>query len=93
MLPYLAQGAAMAIEDAAVIAECLARTPDDPAGAARAYETKRRRRTARTQRAARRNGTVYHMGGAETALRVLALLTMGGDKLIRRYDWLYGWKM
>jgi 2-polyprenyl-6-methoxyphenol hydroxylase-like FAD-dependent oxidoreductase len=92
MLPYLAQGAAMAIEDAAVIAECLARTPDDPAGAARAYEKQRHRRTARTQRAARRNGTIYHLGGAEAALRVLAFLTMGGDKLIRRYDWLYGWQ-
>jgi salicylate hydroxylase len=35
MLPYLAQGAAMAIEDAAVVAQCLARTPDDPTAALR----------------------------------------------------------
>ena len=40
MLPYLAQGAAMAIEDAAVLAQCLARTIDD-AAALRAYEDKR----------------------------------------------------
>ena len=32
------------------------------------------------------------MGGAEIVLRMLARLAMGGDKLIRRYDWLYGWK-
>ena len=92
MLPYLAQGAGMAIEDAAVLGECLARMPEDPAGAMRAYESMRRPRTARTQRAARRNGAVYHMGGAEALLRALAPLAVGGDRLIRRYDWLYGWK-
>jgi hypothetical protein len=25
-------------------------------------------------------------------LRTLALLAMGGQRLIARYDWLYGWK-
>jgi salicylate hydroxylase len=58
----------------------------------RAYEHARRRRTARTQRAARRNGVVYHMGGAEAVLRTMALLAMGGKRLITRYDWLYGWE-
>jgi salicylate hydroxylase len=91
MLPYLAQGAAMAIEDAAVLAQRLADSPDDPQRALRRYERQRRGRTARTQRAARRNGMVYHMGGAEAFLRTLALIAMGGKRLIRRYDWLYGW--
>jgi salicylate hydroxylase len=91
MLPYLAQGAAMAIEDAAILAASLADSPDDPAAALRRYERARRRRTARVQRAARRNGVVYHMGGAEAFLRTLALIAMGGN-LLRRYDWLYGWK-
>jgi salicylate hydroxylase len=91
MLPYLAQGAAMAIEDAAVLGDCIGRGPDDPAGAMRIYERTRRARTARTQRAARRNGAVYHMGGAAALLRSLALTAMGGQRLIRRYDWLYGW--
>ena len=92
MLPYLAQGAAMAIEDAAVLAQRLAVTPDDPDGAMRRYERLRRKRTARAQRAARRNGKVYHMGGAEAFLRTIALLAMGGQRLLARYDWLYGWK-
>jgi salicylate hydroxylase len=92
MLPYLAQGAAMAIEDAAVLARCLAQTPDDAPAALRNYEDKRRKRTARTQRAARRNGTVYHMGGAEAFLRSLALVAMRGTGLLRHYDWLYGWQ-
>jgi salicylate hydroxylase len=92
MLPYLAQGAAMAIEDAAVLAQRLADAPDDPERAMRLYERQRRSRTARAQRGARRNGTVYHMGGAEAFLRTLALLAMGGKRLLGRYDWLYGWK-
>jgi len=92
MLPYLAQGAAMAIEDAAVLGECLSRRRDDPTAAVRAYEGQRRSRTARTQRAARMNGIVYHLGGNEMLLRLLARFAMGEDKLIRRYDWLYGWK-
>jgi salicylate hydroxylase len=66
--------------------------PDDAPAAMRAYERARLSRTAKTQRAARRNGAVYHMGGAEAFLRMLALIAMGGDRLIRRYDWLYGWK-
>jgi salicylate hydroxylase len=92
MLPYLAQGAAMAIEDAAVLALCLASSPSDPAAAMRAYEDKRRARTARTQRAARRNGLVYHMGGAGALLRTFTLLAMRGSGLIRNYRWLYGWQ-
>lgn len=91
MLPYLAQGAAMAIEDAAVLSACLARRPDDAPGALRAYEAMRQPRTAGLQRDARRNGTIYHLHGAAAALRTLALLAMGGDRLISHYDWLYRW--
>ena len=91
MLPYLAQGAAMAIEDAAVLAQRPGRTPDDPTAGLRPYEERRHGRTRRTQRAARRNGTFYHLGGPDGWLRTLALFAMG-ERLIRRYDWLYGWK-
>ena len=91
MLPYLAQGAAMAIEDAAVLAQRLADTPDDPGGAMRRYERQRRCRTARAQRAARRNGTAYHMGGAGAVLRTLALARHGWpapDRALRLALWL-----
>ncbi len=74
MLPFLAQGAAMAIEDAAVLADCMARAPDDPAAAMRRYERARRRRTARVQRAARSNGRIYHLDrGPKRVLRNLFL--------------------
>ena len=92
MLPYLAQGAAAAIEDAAVLARELAASPADPAGAIRRYENERIPRTTCIQRAARRNGMIYHMGGAGAFLRALALVGMSGPPLLARHDWLYGWK-
>jgi salicylate hydroxylase len=92
MLPYLAQGAAMAIEDAAVLARELAASPAEPTDALRRYERRRGARTARAQRAARRNGLVYHLGGAEAFLRGIALLAMGSRGLLARHDWLYGWR-
>jgi salicylate hydroxylase len=92
MLPFLAQGAAMAIEDAAVLAHSLARTPDDAVGALRSYESIRRPRTWRVQRAAAHNGTVYHRSGATAALRNFAMRRLGGKLLLRRYDWLYDWR-
>ena len=92
MLPFLAQGAAMAIEDAAVLADNLARTPDDPAAAIRRYERARRKRTAQVQQAARGNGRIYHLPAAEAVLRNLFLRVAGGKLLLRRYNWLYDWR-
>jgi salicylate hydroxylase len=92
MLPFLAQGAATAIEDAAVLAQCLARQPDAPADALRAYERARRARTARVQRAARSNGGRYHATGLEAAARNLLLRAAGGARLRAGYDWPYGWR-
>jgi len=92
MLPFLAQGAAMAIEDAAVLAERLAAAPEDAATALRGYEGMRQARTARAQRAAHRNGSHYHHIGVEAMLRNLVLRSMGGERLLSRYDWLYDWR-
>ena len=92
MLPYLAQGAAMAIEDAAVLAQVLASRPDDPGGALQRYERRRHARVARAQLAARRHGSFYHLGAAGALLRRVALAALGGEQLITRYDWIYGWK-
>jgi salicylate hydroxylase len=93
MLPFLAQGAAMAIEDAAILADNMARQPDDPASAMRHYERIRRSRTARVQQAARSNGRTYHLSAGEAALRNLFLRLAGGKMLLRRYNWLYDWRM
>jgi salicylate hydroxylase len=92
MLPFLAQGAAMAIEDAAVLAASIARTPDDISGAMRRYERARRRRIYRVQRGARRNSRTYHLAGSEAVLRNLMMRALGGKLLLRSYDWLYNWR-
>jgi salicylate hydroxylase len=93
MLPFLAQGAGMAIEDAAVLADCLARSPEDVPAALRAYEDARRARVTRVQNAARRNGDIYHKAGPEAFARNLGMRIIGGRRLIDRYGWIYGWRL
>ena len=60
MLPFLAQGATMALEDAWVLAAELALAAD-PARGLSAYEAARLPRATRVQRAAARNGRIYHL--------------------------------
>ena len=93
MLPFLAQGAAMAIEDAAVLADALVHVPGGTAAAMRHYEDQRRRRTARVQAAARTNGRMYHLSGSAALVRDFAMRTIfGGELMLRRYDWIYDWR-
>jgi salicylate hydroxylase len=92
MLPFLAQGAGMAIEDAAVLAAMLGKYLDDPADALRGYEGGRRHRVLRVQNASRRQGRLYGLTGPEALIRNLAMQAMGGEMLLRRYDWLYSWR-
>ena len=92
MLPFLAQGAAMAIEDAAVLAASLADDPDHTAAAMRRYEAARGSRVAAAQHGARRNGAIYHMSGIAALARDLYLRTAGGNRLLQRQDWLYSWR-
>ena len=61
MLPYMAQGAAQAIEDGATLARCLAEESLDTEGTLERYETIRIPRTSRVQAMARRNATVFHL--------------------------------
>ena len=93
MLPFLAQGAGMAIEDAAVLAGFLGAYLDDPADALRAYEGARRHRTARAQQASAKQGRIYGLSGPEALVRNLAMRMKGGEKLLARYDWVYNWQM
>jgi salicylate hydroxylase len=91
MVPFLAQGAAMAIEDAAVLAGFVGAAADDVAGAMRRYEQARRPRVAKVWRAARRNDAVYHLGWPASAVRDLVLRRLGHEGLLARHDWIYGW--
>jgi salicylate hydroxylase len=92
MLPFLAQGAGMAIEDAAVLADMLGKFLDDPTDALRAYEGARWHRTALAQLHTRRQGRIYGLTGPEALVRNLAMRAVGGERLRARYDWLYDWQ-
>jgi salicylate hydroxylase len=65
MLPFYAQGAAQSIEDAAVIAGCLAQSPHDPAAALARYVRLRQPRTAWMQDLSRREEELYQMTDAD----------------------------
>lgn len=67
-LPFMAQGAAMAIEDAAVLAGCLS-AGDGIAAALKRYEDLRRERTALVQGGSRRNAGFFHARGLKAWLR------------------------
>lgn len=61
MLPFLSQGAGMAIEDSFVLAAALRRSPDNLSRALALYEGERRPRTAKVQLEARERGRTYHL--------------------------------
>ncbi|KAL5536479.1 hypothetical protein ACEPAF_301 [Sanghuangporus sanghuang] len=63
MLPYHAQGAAMAIEDSAVLGSVLSRLAEisDLGNLLRSYEQLRKPRTSKTQAASRTNRTLFHL--------------------------------
>jgi salicylate hydroxylase len=90
MRPYLAQGAAMAIEDARELQRVLAIADDrvvDVPTAFRRYALNRWQRVARVQARSRRNGTIFHADGALRWSRNLAL-RMLGPRLMDQ-PWLY----
>ncbi len=92
MMPFMAQGAGMAIEDAAILGQELARTPDEPAEAMRRYEAARRARVTRVQRHARINGEIYHLSGLAAEIRDLGMRALGGGAMLKRSDWVYRWQ-
>jgi len=65
MMPFMAQGAGMAIEDAVVLARELAALPDQPGQALQRYEAVRRERTARIQIGSRGNNWLKEGGNAD----------------------------
>jgi len=65
MLPFLSQGAAMAIEDAYVLAEAISKLPDNLDSALKQYEQERIPRTRRVQIEARERGKTYHVSSRE----------------------------
>jgi salicylate hydroxylase len=93
MLPFAAQGAGMAIEDATVLAKCLSESPGDIPAALKRYGRLRRSRVLRVQRAARQQGRIYHLTGPLALARDLAIKAMGPERMLARQDWIYDWRV
>ena len=89
MVPFLAQGAAQAIEDAGALARSLAKV-DDISAAVSLYSHDRVARAARVQREALKLGHIYHLSGPLAFARDLTMRALGSSRLAERYDWLYG---
>lgn len=94
-LPFMAQGACMAIEDAAVLAGCLERSAaespaeePDIAAAFLRYESLRKERTAGVQLGSRNNKNLYHLSGPKAWIRNLGMALFPGG-LASRVEALY----
>ncbi len=88
MFPFLGQGAAQAIEDAAVLARCLGGDPGDPAAALRRYEALRKPRTTRVQLGSHARLHANHLpDGPEQLARDEAF---AGEDPLAFNGWIYG---
>ena len=86
MLPFLAQGAAMAIEDGAVLANCIDNF-DEVEEALKYFEKIRKPRTSYVQSAARRNAKVLHLSGLAAILRNLVMGYIGNKIFKKLYSY------
>ena len=88
MVQYIAQGAAMAIEDAVVLAACLERS-DDIAGGLQNYQAIRIVRTARVQISSLMMHRLNHAAGIERLVRNSLFEGRTQDEHYDRLAWLY----
>jgi salicylate hydroxylase len=92
-LPFLSQGANMAIEDGFVLARCLVQDAQQPEQALRRYEAARRERTARiTRSSAEQVGRVHNpeLADPASAQRYIER-EWSGARVDDRYKWIYGY--
>lgn len=90
MVPFQAQGAAMGIEDAAILALLLIGNPDAEAAFSQ-YEALRRPRVERVAKLSAANGTIFHMQWPLSTARDLVIAAQGSRAHLQRLDWLYGY--
>ncbi|OSP55507.1 monooxygenase [Pseudoruegeria sp. SK021] len=92
-LPFLAQGACMALEDAWVLADSLSQGSDITSGFS-AFQARRRARCVRIVASAGFNARAYHLSWPPLRLAAHSALRLGGwlapSAPLRRFDWLYG---
>ncbi len=91
VMPFLAQGAVLALEDAVVLAQHLSGDGRSVGEHLDAFARARRTRAARVASASIRNGRIYHLSGPMALARNAVLRTAPPQRLMAHYDWLYGW--
>jgi len=90
MLPFQAQGAAMAIEDAAILAPLLASDLKAEAAFAR-YRLLRKKRVGRVAKISASNALVYHMEWPFTLARDAVIRARGPKAHFKRLGWIYNY--
>jgi len=90
MLPFQAQGAAMAIEDAAILAPLLMTEPR-AAAALHRFVALRRARVDQVVRVSAGNGLAFHLGWPLSLGRDAVLRLQGPEGHLKRLAWLYGY--
>ena len=93
MLQYLAQGACMALEDAATLGEALRVSGDDLPAAFGLYERARVARTARVVLLTREMGRLYHAKGVERLVRNDLWKGRSPERFYDALEWLYDWRV
>ncbi|MFN3208526.1 MAG: FAD-dependent monooxygenase [Roseovarius sp.] len=93
-LPFMAQGANMALEDAYALGRCLQEQPD-LASAFDAYHAMRADRVRRVVHAASRNAWKFHLSLPPLRLAAHAAMRLGGlvvpGRMMGQFDWVYGY--
>ncbi|KQZ99656.1 salicylate hydroxylase [Mesorhizobium sp. Root157] len=92
MTPFAAQGAAMAIEDAALLVEFVA-AGDNPTASLAQWEQQRKVRVSKVVRRGALNHLAWHAAGPVALARNLFLKLRSPESLATDLDWLYGWKL
>lgn len=90
MLPFQAQGAAMGIEDAAVLAPLLIANAE-PESAFASYQHHRQARTRRVAQLSATNGWIFHLPSPFDYGRDLVVRRQGAEAHIGRLGWVYGY--
>lgn len=93
VLPFLAQGAALAIEDAICLVRELATFEDNIPAALSSYHGKRIGRAVEVQSQGRRNGHIYHAAGLIAFGRNIVMKRLGATGMVDRYRWLYDYRL
>lgn len=93
VLPFLAQGAALAIEDAICLVRELSAFGDNIPAALSSYHDKRIGRAVEVQSQGRRNGHIYHASGPVAFARNFVMKRLGASGMVDRYSWLYDYRL